>query len=219
MIRNPNWIVEISYHLADKKEILEIVHLETASGIMPCWTEDDFNEFRQGKYAFIKPVFLRSRDVGTLIIGPDKKRRLMAGYLCYSIEKEFLRIQKRGDLLVLSKLVVNPFCWRQGVGTEMLAYVITRLRLNMRRMIIPISVYNSEGAEFLKRCDFGCKNLGDSDYNPRGIRCLWEEPDFFGQGHNGYIFGFEKRFESQETTVIDTDDIGVEDFDPGEKGE
>jgi hypothetical protein len=209
MPRNPNWRIEIPSRLIGKEEWPRIVRIEAASNIMPCWTEEDFLKFNQGRKSYTKPVFLRSKITNSLVIAPKGGKALLAGYLSFSTENEFLKINtgKNGGLLLIHKLVVNPICWRSGVGTGILEYAVSRLRLNMRQMIIPVSVYNLEGADFLKYCRLGCKDLNSPDYNPRGIRCLWEEPDFYGRGHNAYIFGFERIFEKQETTVISTNEI------------
>ena len=208
MTTNSNWIVEIPREAMTVKDLQDVMPIEVDANAPPYWTEDEFAKFVVKNNCHGKMVYLMDSVSKTYIIAPRGGRRFCAGYACYSFEDRFLRIKK--NVVVLQKLVVNPLCRRKGVGAAMLAFVISKLRVNAReptaRLVLPVSIYSSEAHLFLRDGPLGCREVGPN-FNPKGIRCLWEESDYFGSGHPAYIFYYERKLQLQETSVISTNEV------------
>lgn len=122
----------------DLPDVLRIAHLSEEEP----WGEEQFVEN------------LRRR----MVIGhvaEDAEGRIL-GYMIYELRKK---------QLTLLKLAVHPAFRRQGVGTQMIAKLASKLSPERRtRLVVDVEDGNLDGHLFLKAMDFIARPIGPSTY-------------------------------------------------------
>jgi ribosomal-protein-alanine N-acetyltransferase len=107
-----------------------------------CWTIDQFKKL-SGNVSICPPVVAVDED-GSI--------------------KGFLLYRLRDNAIEIVKLVVDPFHYREGVGTKMLDKVVGKLSSRRSRIVMKVSDQLTECHQFLKKNNFRCYKVRWNDY-------------------------------------------------------
>lgn len=150
----PEAMDEINVRWMIRRDLPEVLDIEQASFPHP-WDEETFVEC------------LRQRNcIGMVAEHKDR----VVGYMVYEMHKNRLHVLN---------LAVSTESRRQGVGTAMVAKLISKLRETRQSIFAEVSEWNDAGIYFLRDCGFWCTAISHGHYD---------------NGEDAYVFRFRKVF-------------------------
>jgi ribosomal-protein-alanine N-acetyltransferase len=150
----PEAMDELRIRWMIRSDMPEVLDIESASFPHP-WDEATFINC------------LRQRNCIGMVV--EQKDRVV-GYMIYEMHKNRLHVLN---------LAVSTESRRQGVGTAMVAKLISKLRLGRQSIFAEVSEWNDAGIFFLRDCGFWCTAVAHGQYE---------------NGTDAYVFRFRKEF-------------------------
>ena len=150
----PEAMDELRIRFMIRRDMPEVLDIEAASFPHP-WDEATFINC------------LRQRNCIGMVV--EQKDRVV-GYMIYEMHKNRLHVLN---------LAVSTESRRQGVGTAMVAKLISKLRLGRQSIFAEVSEWNDAGICFLRDSGFWCTAVAHGHYD---------------NGTDAYVFRFKKEF-------------------------
>jgi ribosomal-protein-alanine N-acetyltransferase len=150
----PEAMDELRIRWMIRSDMPEVLDIEKASFPHP-WDEATFINC------------LRQRNVIGMVC--EEKDRVV-GYMVYEMHKNRLHVLN---------LAVSTESRRQGVGTAMVAKLVSKLRLGRQSIFAEVSEWNDAAIYFLRDSGFMCSAVSHGHYD---------------NGEDAYVFRFRKEF-------------------------
>lgn len=150
----PEAMDELRINWMSRRHLNEVIAIEQASFPHP-WDEETFIR-----------CLRQSNCIG--FVAEQKDR--VVGYVIYQMHKNRLHILN---------LAVSTESRRQGVGTALIARLISKLTPLRMMIFTEVSEWNDDGIGFLKACGFKATSVASRHYDT---------------GEDAYVFRFRKEF-------------------------
>lgn len=153
-------------------DLPDVVKIETKCFEFP-WLEDDFTKFM--------------RELVNCATVAEYENKVI-GFMFYELHKEYIH---------LINFAVSPEYWRQGVGSQMVAKLITKLSTKRRKILLEICETNLPAQWFFSFCgfraidvlhNFYCDTSKDA-YLMQFLYCQETMPTFQGRNRIKNFFG------------------------------